>query len=244
MNWTYFKVCFSSANRTPPEWFIFTQQQTLSNQLLTSVLEAGDEQLAEYLDRRIHLAQTINLNWKQSIVNPWSYILFLPTRREKIGIKYNYIPLQILLLSKQAGEKMVQFSPLITHWEILSWCSITQKDWSTQQINFIPGIMYTLSWEKISLNIRVLCISQPKFMLGKKNNKAMSFRVSWLVAPVTKTLPLNSRASGAAFEFVAAAQCHRGEQGQMQLHKMLSKSSAPILGCTTHPCPGVVQKTI
>lgn len=43
----------------------------------------------------------------------------------------------------------------------------------------------------------------------------MSFRVSWLVAPVTKTLPLNSRASGAAFEFVAAAQCHRGEQGQM-----------------------------
>lgn len=62
MNWAYFKVCFSSANRTPPEWFIFTQQQTLSNQLLTSVLEAGDEQLAEYLDRRIHLAQTINLN--------------------------------------------------------------------------------------------------------------------------------------------------------------------------------------
>jgi len=47
--WHFFKYglgwyqgLFSSASRTPPELFIFVQQQTISNQLLRSVIEARD----------------------------------------------------------------------------------------------------------------------------------------------------------------------------------------------------------
>lgn len=108
--------------------------------------------------------------------------------------------------------------------------------------------MYTLSWKKYHLTSGGCAYRNTHNLCWEKNNKAChSERASWLVVvPVTDSSP-KSDTDGSqitAFEFVAAAQCHRGEQRQMQLHKMLSKISSPMLGCTVQPCPGVVQKTI
>lgn len=160
MNWAYFKACFhqqaellqsGSSLHSSKLWVTSSLQVSLNKRLTTCTISG----------QKAPFSSDYQLELKAVKCGPRSCILLLPTTREKIGIKYNYIPLQILLLFKQSGERTVQFSPLITPWEILSWCSTTQRDWSTQQINFIPGIMYTLSWEKISLNIRRLCMSQP-----------------------------------------------------------------------------------
>lgn len=114
---------------------------------------------------------------------------------------------------------MVQFSPLIIHWEIESQCSTTQKHW----INSLLCIMYTLSREKYHLTSEGCAYPNPHSLCWGRGKK-------------------KKRQSKAVVSFTESFMAGSSYNQRCPILLFMSDAAGPCMQCTNLWCRLMLQR--